>query len=469
MILGKDGNWPSNGNCSSFTTSNSQSSLQNSGVKSPYFKLHSNPETSNLKNLTASDFPKINKGIRSIIPLIAYHHMNARHVQNTDKFCRAWKREKKRRAVGNCLVKGYNNDSLSIGGNTHGIGITRTQRASNSCHPNNKNCSNANSHFQTQYNNLVTAKAQAETDKRNAVTRKNDINSTHLPAATTGCSAPCVVSYTAPSCGRTRIGSICREARYPTLYGGQPGDIIYIDCGARQRCRIRCQDNLQSCLANCDGDADCLNGCSTCESGCGGCTVTGGNRQEDCSVRDAACSRKTSLTSERNNLVNVEIPRLTRLIAQLTREIACATPKLPNAKDKNRCMNNLASVNSHTTSYSPDIVNCSSLISALSIEFDEDALDSRCWSLEKLDPKYTFTFNDGVTNNLSGTIGLIGDTNQDTDWDKNAACNTLPAPKSLYSIPAQCSGHYKDLIDLTDNDLCNDDGINYSSQTCTIP
>ncbi len=463
MILGKDGNWPSNGNCSSFTTSNSQSSLQNSGVKSPYFKLHSNPETSNLKNLTASDFPKINKGIRSIIPLIAYHHMNARHVQNTDKFCRAWKREKKRRAVGNCLVKGYNNDSLSIGGNTHGIGITRTQRASNSCHPNNKNCSNANSHFQTALtavNNRITAAQLEKTTKEN---RKNTITSTDLPNARSeltritnenqsSCSRPC------PAC---TPGS-CSQPGRRTATGGRFPDGQCLWCGPKPANRASCPWRSSCFVENCRADTppqDC-----TANNSC----------RVACTLIDNAQTVVTNLINEKDRLTT-EIAALETEITKLNELKTCATPKVA-AITTSSCISGI-NKELHSQNYMDSSLSSScgsktyfqTYFKSLAITFDEDALDSRCWSLEKLNPKYTFTFNDGVTNNLSGTIGVIGDTNQDTDWDKNAACNTLPAPNSLYSIPAQCSGHYKDLIDLTDNDLCNDDGINYSSQTCTIP
>ena len=500
MILGKDGSWPSGGDCSSFSASSSESALHTSGIKSSYFKLPaSTPEISKLKDLTSTDFPEINKGLRTIIPLLAYYHAGAMHVQNTDKFCRFWKREKKRRAVGRCIIQNYNAGTLSVAVNgdpaeNHGLSVTRGDRIASVCHPAGKNCSKASNHFQNQMTALQNAKNAAEAAEvaaraaKTAAKGRRDGASSNITADRSACAQTCNQPCTPRSCpvpGETIDGTFYRVfAGDPCRKKAMGGVVSGGDCIACRSAGARtppCQlinQLVEGVLVSVPMDSS-----TPPKSWPENCSP--GNPPPDCSARtacntakSAACTRKDNYDTHEGTRVAqaAEETRQRGIKERLQREIACATPKLNAAKRENICRDNLANVDSHTTSYSPDVVSCSSHFTALPINFDDSSLPSTCWSLEMLNPQHTVTnFDDGVTNNLSGTIGVLGDNSNNTNWDKDAVCNidgngnrlaSTPSTK-LYSIPVQCGGYYKD-INLNDDDLCDDDdGINATSCNST--
>jgi len=146
MITGSVDDWPDDDTC---TELEADSFLSNH-VESIYFKT-ATAEEDEMGNLTGSDFVEIRKGIRALTPLLAYHKHKAIHVQNTDKFCRLWKREKKRRAVGNCIVKGWNNGTLSVDGEDHGYTVAKSWReaktGNNTCHKDGKFCDKVVSYY----------------------------------------------------------------------------------------------------------------------------------------------------------------------------------------------------------------------------------------------------------------------------------------------------------------------------------
>ena len=463
IITGKGSSWPSGVSCGDLSASGSSSALKDE-VDSFYFEIPSTPGNTNLEDLAAKDFVEVSQGIRTILPLLSYNKYGGMHVQNQDKFCRAWKREKKRRAVGNCIVDGYNTDVLSKGGVNHGVGITRTKRASSDCHGSGVNCATAVTHYTTQYNALVAAKEAARLAEE-AAQLARDTAKTNRDNASSSISAD---------------RSKCRE---------RPGNCMSLRVGrsVSQWCYSTCMQNPPSCTTttttNEDGETETERNCDAldarrrfcrrsapsacsrtvyyCEAACSACQT----RNAEIS---AACSRVSAYDGFESERVRQEQIRVQQkaLKERYLREIACADPKLPTVTT-NHCMSNLASVETHTTSYTPAIVSCSSFFTPLSIDFN-GASDSRCWSLEKLNPQHTVTgFNDGVSS-LTGTIGILGDTGLVTNWDKSAACNTGQSTSSLYSLPAECGGQYRNIVDL-DNNLCNDDGINYSSHTCAIP
>ncbi len=425
IITGKGTNWPSGNDCSGLSSSNSESFLADD-LDSIYFEIPSTPGNSNLKNLAGDDFVEVRQGIRTLIPLLAYKKQGAMHVHNTDKFCRAWKREKKRRAVGNCIIENYNAGTLSKGGVNHGLPVTQTVRTQAVCHPLSKNCDIAPSSFQTQ---LTTKQAELSTAQSQLATANNN-----LASATTTCNQICPACVTVPDTAFTS-----------------------------------CQQACWSCLSGCSGDPDqavcesvCRGAMVNCRTSCG-CPTPPCGTTTDCSVRDACVASRNAACNSRPG-IQVQITSLTDIIDELENNVIPCMQANIGSITKASCMANLDNVNSHATVYSPAFASCPQA-SALSIDFKishlGSASDSRCWRLDDLKPKYEFSFNDG-TSNLTGRVGVLGDSQALTDWDHDRNCGT--ASTSLYPLPAACDNYYTDLINLHNN-LCND-GIDYGNQTC---
>ena len=469
ILTATPSHWPSTDNCADYTSSNSQSFLYSNaqGPDKMYYKISSSPGGGNLKNLTKKDFVEIRKGLRTIIPLLKFHKNKGIYVRNTDKFCRIWKREKKRRAVGNCLVKNYNSGTLSIGGVNYGLSVSQNARKANTCHPTGKNCSLASSHFQSGYDTIVRKKSEAETSKTAKETRRSQIPAEIARNRTTcnqACNDVCTsTTYTSNSSTEYRIAA-----------GDALGQVRGFSAGQCLACSISARPAWQACIGTPRVDSR-IPGCvgqgldpCTVVSGTdsGTCTVTSCGTNTSCiNAKTAACSRITTLTNERNRL-NTEITNLTALIASLETQRTCAQSKLTAAKSKSSCItyvSNGSNFNKHTLSYSPSngIVSCSTYITALPIAFDDNALDKKCWSVQKLNPQYSFSF-DGV----AGQIGIKGGGGQAWQWDADADC-TSDSTK-LHTLTARCGGKYKNLVNLN-NGFCNDDSVNYTSQTCAIP
>ena len=457
IATGSGDNWPSGDDCSTLSPGSGSKSFLADHVDSIYFEIPSTPGNSNLENLTADDFFEIRKGIRPLIPLLTYHKQGAIHIQNTDKFCRAWKREKKRRAVGNCIVEKYNADTLSVGGVNHGWQLALDLRDQAECHPTGQNCDNSQNYFQSAYNTLEGDRDTAVTNRTNAVNARADARD-DFSAQQLICRTTCPVCSAEPD-----------------------------DCTAHDACEATCPAcvpancvNRDVCVAQCAFDADPL-GCEAtcpacvpanctahdaCEATCPTCTP----QPDDCTAQNAcqtACTAVASLTTQINNLTT-QIAGFITQINQLNGIITCATPKLANSKTT--CMSAI-DANLHGPKFTPDIVSCSSggYFSALQIDFNT-VPDSRCHSLEVLNPEYSFTFNDGVSN-LNGTVGVgvVVNNQAVTDWDKDAACGGAPTtPRALYALIPACNDDYSNLVDL-DDDLCDDDVVDYDNQTCVIP
>ena len=460
IFVGSPSNWPSTDSCQNYTASNSQSFLASNaqGPDKIYYKIPSSPGSGNLKNLTKNDFLEIRKGIRTIVPLIKFHKGKGIYVRNTDKFCKAWKREKKRRAVGNCIVKNYNNGTLSIGGSSYGLSVSQNARKSDTCHPAGKNCSKASTHFRSGYTAITTALSTAQ---GNLTTKRSE-----LATATTKCNRTCSQTETCADRREPTIPSHISDIEaYPhTLYRLAPGNaergFAVNQCVA---CTFpRSHGRWGVCIAGCGSTSS--PGYSSCRATC--------RANDNCSVQSrSVCCVPTICADERQRACNAkatlqtQVNNLQAQVTALTREKNCASPKRTAAESKANCISYVSTgsrFNKHSLSYSPTngIVNCSSHITALPINFEDESLDNRCRSVQFLNPEYSFSF-DGLT----GRMGIKGG-GQDWNWDKDANC--ISDTSKLHALPARCNDKYKNLVNLN-NGFCNDDGVNYNSQTCAIP
>ncbi|MDE0151423.1 MAG: hypothetical protein OXK80_02855 [Bdellovibrionales bacterium] len=149
-------NWPTGStqdDCSTLSASNSANSFQ--ATPGTYNEIPPSPPglglgSTDLANLTGQDFVEVRQGLRTLFPLLTYHTSGGVHVQNTDKLCRMWKREKKRRAVGNCIVESWNEENsktLMIGSVAHGYEIAKTARKDTTCHTNGELCAKVSSYY----------------------------------------------------------------------------------------------------------------------------------------------------------------------------------------------------------------------------------------------------------------------------------------------------------------------------------
>jgi len=57
----------------------------------------------------------------------------------------------------------------------------------------------------------------------------------------------------------------------------------------------------------------------------------------------------------------------------------------------------------------------------ININFDDNTIDSKCWSINKLKPIHDFTFIDGA-GDLDGAVGVLGENSPDEKWDKDEEC-----------------------------------------------
>lgn len=421
--------WPQGStqdDCSTFTASQSEGSVG----PAHYRGLPASPpgpSATGLANLTGQDFVEVRQGLRTLVPLLLYHTQRGIHVQNTDKLCRMWKREKKRRAVGNCIIKNYNDGTLSKGGVNHGLEVTRDSRVQAVCHPSGKNCANSPSFFQNQ---LSSKRAELSTAQSNLATAKSSLASARITCNQT-CPTTCVTGTN-------------------TLF-------------------INCQRACWNCLnvAGCRGDADCESACrggtNNCRTRCGCPQLGGCPTFTDCSARDN-CNRAKNYACSSISGIETRIAALEARIIVLKDDVIPCMEANIGSITRTTCINDVG-VDSHEQSYSPDFASCTEA-TALPIDFSKRGLpsssQSRCWSIEDLAPKYQFTFNDG-TSNVTGRVGVVGDTQSDHDWDKDHSCSTWPL--FLHELPARCDDFYTDLSDLPAK-FCDDDSIDYSNQTC---
>ena len=126
---------------------------------------------------------------------------------------------------------------------------------------------------------------------------------------------------------------------------------------------------------------------------------------------------------------------------------------------KNKCMR-AVNVNSHSQSYRPSGLNLS--VDNYTYNFNE-ALDSRCWSIEKLSPTVSMEYQYGsASEKVSGTLKVTEEDSTFNSWDKNSKASG--SSSGLHSLRLNV---FSDLPDIGDDDLCDDDDINGSSDSYT--
>ena len=165
IATGSGSDWPSGGGDCSALDGGSRSFLANH-VNNIYFQIPSTPGINNLADLTGNDFVEVRKGIRTLIPLLHYHKQEGIYIRNDDKFCQMWKREKKRRAVGNCIIESWNQNNsktLDINGVAHGYDIAKAARKDTTiCHTGGKLCDGVVSYYSSFPGRVTTERAYAE-------------------------------------------------------------------------------------------------------------------------------------------------------------------------------------------------------------------------------------------------------------------------------------------------------------------
>ena len=367
IFAGSPRNWPATDDCSNYTASISPSFLSNDNQTADkiFYKIPATPGGSNLRNPTGRDFIEIRKGIRTIVPLLKFNKGGGIYIRNTAKFCKAWKREKKRRAVGNCVVESWNEDNskkLSVGGIDHSYEIAKRSRKDASiCHSG---------------------------------------NSTN-PAT-----------------------QLCEGVS--TYYSGIPGKVQNVITSINNRISV-----LQSKTFQCPG-----------------------NRQ----------------------IRTDKLEELRRRKGDLETLLNCARNAASEATTAN-CVAAITNETENVQSYTPQaLANCSiDYGSEKTYKYDfKSAKQSRCWDIKTLAPESAKSF-DGLP---TGGIGVVRDSEPGHSWSKNAFdpinetsrdCGIEGGDDTkLSELTAACDGYYQDLDNLPDDDLCNDEEVNYASETCVI-
>ena len=124
---------------------------------------------------------------------------------------------------------------------------------------------------------------------------------------------------------------------------------------------------------------------------------------------------------------------------------------------KTKCKDAVNSTLLDQTFYPSQLSNLDQAIQIRSDQFKYNfnrASDSRCWSIKKLNPQSSITYNAGESGTLNGSIGVIQDDTPGLKWNWNH--NTRKHTDNLNSLKED---KYIDLPNIGNNNLCDDDNI----------
>ena len=363
IARGKHDNWPEDDKCSS-TSKGKTTKL----TRSIYFGLPDGLDSDDLEKLDGASLTKAREGIKSVPVLLLYGSESdpdnkGVHVQNAAKFCKVWRREKYRRALGRCLIKKWNSqrEFFSRDGKTHSLKILRDSRKSASvCHAEGEACGGAASYYREVYDKAVA-----------------DLNNFN-------------------------------NAKYFTTI-----------------------DNKIAALIT-QGDDTC-----------------GGSRR----LTDEITSHNTviaHLRSEKTRLQN----KLTKLKERKDDLQAVVATDLKAA-----CMSAITDENEHEQSFKPSGMRHEKPHDTYVYNFNRSP-NSKCWGIHRLQPEAWYNSNvpddDSDSTAVAGTIGLLGDSEVDTSFTKDAPSCYGDESKSG-DISDDCNGYYRELVDIGDDELCDDD------------
>ena len=200
-------------------------------------------------------------------------------------------------------------------------------------------------------------------------------------------------------------------------------------------------------------------------------TILTNERVATCNGLARPTSELAAYTNAINALTTEKTVTLPNRKTDLENRVTALQAVVGDAALKTTCISAITDENNHEQSFKPSALSTYNTPHYTYIYNFNRSADSRCWGIHRLRPEapYNSHFPDDPDDPTAttGTIGLLGDTEATTSFTKDAPSCYNNRSKAGKIVDANgnedCSKHYMDLVDITDDDLCDD---NIGTPTC---